>query len=124
MTRGQDLERQLSDWLEAGPVVAPGALCGLLRTLPPKRVLGKGRKWLRREPAGSEARVAAWEFLISQAADQKDAQTLHRWARHRPAELRDDGRLWNAVGEALLEVNATKEGVKWLSDWRERPDDW
>lgn len=49
---------------KAGTHAAPGSLVAFLRTLPAGKMIRSARKWMKREPEGSEARIAAWDFLI------------------------------------------------------------
>jgi hypothetical protein len=102
---------------------APGALAGYLRTLPPKRLLKDGQKAILRLPANSPARISGWEFLIQHLRKNGGAETLKQWARKRHPELHSNPQLWNAMGEALLSISASKEGLAWLADWKSRPDD-
>jgi hypothetical protein len=63
--------------------------------------------------------MAVFDYLTNNSG----AETLRTWTTKLKSELHQNGRLWNALGEALLNVSATKEGLAWLADWRSRPDD-
>lgn len=115
----------LSRRLEAGSVEAPGALVAFLRTLPLEKLLKTARKRIAREAPGSDARAAAWVYSIQQLKRQPEqyAKTVRRLSNDKPSELFTNGRIWNAMGEALLTIGAPKESVRWLGNWRERIED-
>jgi tetratricopeptide (TPR) repeat protein len=119
--------RRWNDWIRerfaSGIPAAPGALAAYLRTLPPKRLLKDGQKAILRLPSNSPARSAGWEFLIQHLRKNGGAEILKKWARKRLPELHSNPQLWNAMGEALLSISASKEGLAWLADWKSRPDD-
>ena len=116
-------KRFLEEKLKAGSVAAPGGLPVFLSNLPENQQLRKIRKWIEREPVGSENRTAAWLWWIQRLGTLRKTEELKKLSKSKGVELKKDGRLWHALGNSLLEVNASKEGAAWLADWQSRPND-
>ncbi len=113
----------LAKQVEAGPVAAPGALCAFLENLPSKRRSKRARKWIKREAIGSETRIAAWLWWISKLSSERSVAVIKSLVKRDRKELQQDGRTWNAIGEALLEIDAAKLGIAWFKGWEGRGDD-
>jgi cellulose synthase operon protein C len=102
---------------------APGALTAYLQTLPQNRLLNEGRKLICKYPENSPVRIAGWLFIIRYLKQNSGEKILIKWSSNRKSELHKNGKLWNALGDALLSISAPKKGLAWLADWRARPDD-
>ena len=113
----------LAERMQTSTWPAPGSLVAFLRTFPESKVSTIERKWIKREPEGSPARIAAWAYLMETAADRKNTGMLRKMRDRNGAELRADARLWRTLGQSFLEANANKDGVDWFSGWKERTGD-
>ncbi|MFK7850248.1 MAG: tetratricopeptide repeat protein [Akkermansiaceae bacterium] len=115
------------DWVKkkvkSGPHPAPGYLVAYLRILPLGKLSGASKKWIKREELGSPARVAAWDFIIQKLIERRDVEGLKKLQKKNRSEFQESGRLWRTMGQAFLDLDLTKDGVAWFSDWRERGED-
>ncbi len=113
----------LTERMRESTHAAPGSLVAFLRISPDANSSRKTRKWILREEEGSPARTAAWASLLEGTAELKNLKALRNLRDANRAEFRANARLWRALGQSFLEINATRDGVDWLCDWAQRRDD-
>jgi tetratricopeptide (TPR) repeat protein len=73
------------------------------------------------ERGGELARHAA-QSILYHCGNSERPKELKRFLKHRRAELARSTLLWGWVGYALQSVRDYKQCVRWMSDWRDRPD--